>query len=286
VLRELATTWRPELVVHDLSNVDGRVVAELADVPAVAHLCGLVADAEDDDRMDYRPEAIDASFGLFDLRGRGAKVEYVIDPTPDRLEPPTRASRLRARFVPYNGTGSMPDWVLQPRARPRVCVVWGTSVTKVYGPRSFLVPRIVTALAGLPVDVVLAIDPGDVAQIGPLPENVQLLPRSPLHVLLGGCDVVVHNGAAGSAMTALAAGTPQLALSISDEQAGNGVRVARGGSGLHLSGPPSEVSDIRAAVQSLVEEPRFAEAARVLADQNRRRPAPARLVGLLEKLAA
>ena len=71
VLREVATGWRPDLVVHDLSNVDGRVVAELADVPAVAHLWGLVADAEDDDRMDYRPEAIDASFGLFELRGRG-----------------------------------------------------------------------------------------------------------------------------------------------------------------------------------------------------------------------
>jgi len=40
---------------------------------------GLVADAEDDDRMDYWPEAIDAPFGMFELRGRGAKVEYVID---------------------------------------------------------------------------------------------------------------------------------------------------------------------------------------------------------------
>ncbi len=286
VLREVVNGWRPDLVVHDLSNVDGRVVAELADVPAVAHLWGLVADAEDDDRMDYRPEAIDASFGMFELRGRGAKVEYVIDPTPDSLEPPTRATRLRERFVPYNGTGSMAGWVLEARDRPRVCVVWGTSVTKVYGPRSFLVPRIVAALAGLPLDVVLAIDPGDVAGIGPLPENVRLLPRSPLHVLLRGCDAVVHNGAAGSAMTALAAGTPQLALSISDEQAGNGVRVARGGSGLQLSGPTSDLPEIRAAVQRLVEEPAFAAAAGRLAGENRGRPAPARLVGLLEKLAA
>ncbi len=45
------------------------MVAELADVPAVAQLWGLVADAEDDDRMDYRLEAADASFGMFELRG-------------------------------------------------------------------------------------------------------------------------------------------------------------------------------------------------------------------------
>jgi Glycosyl transferases, related to UDP-glucuronosyltransferase len=285
VLRDFTTAWRPELVVHDLSNVDGRVVAELADVPAVAHLWGLVADAEDEDQMDYRPEAVDASFAMFELRGRGAKVEHVIDPTPDSLEPPTRAVRHRMRFVPYNGTGSMAGWVLEPRHRPRVCVVWGTSVTKVYGPRSFLVPRIVRALAGLPLDVVLAIDPGDVAQIGPLPDNVRLLPRSPLSVLLGACDVVVHNGAAGSAMTALAAGTPQFALSISDEQAGNGIRVARGGAGLHLSGPSSDEAGIRHAVCRLVEETGFADAATRLAEENRHRPTPAALVASLEAVA-
>jgi UDP:flavonoid glycosyltransferase YjiC (YdhE family) len=285
VLRDVAVAWRPDLVVHDLSNVDGRVIAEVADVPAVAHLWGLVADAEDDDRMDYRPEAIDASFGLFELSGRGAKVEHVIDPTPDSLEPPTRAVRHRMRFVAYNGTGGMAGWVLEPRGRPRVCVVWGTSVTKVYGPRSFLVPRIVRALAGLPVDVVLAIDPGDVAQIGALPDNVHLLPRSPLHVLLGACDVVIHNGAAGSAMTGLAAGVPQLALSISDEQAGNGIRVAAGGAGLHLTGPSSEVTEIRAAVRRLVDDPGFADAAKGLAEENRRRPTPAQLVGTLATLA-
>ncbi len=285
VLRTLAREWRPDLVVHDLSSVDGRAVAEYADVPAIAHLWGLVADAEPEDEMDYRPEAIDGSFERFELSGRGSVVRHVIDPTPDSLEPPTHAERLRMRYVPYNGTGAAPDWVLDARARPRVCVVWGTSVTKVYGPRSFLVPRVVAALGGLDIEVVLAIDAGDVATVGPLPDNVRLLGRAPLHALLTGCDAVVHNGAAGSAMTALAAGVPQLALSISDEQAGNGVRVAASGAGMHLAGPPSEPATIREAVLRLVSEPGPAEAASRLAAENRARPAPAELVPELLALA-
>ncbi len=286
VLRQVAEEWRPDLVVHDLASVDGRVIAEIADVPAVAHLWGLVADAEDEPAMDYRPEMIDVAFESLGLRNRGARIEHVIDPTPPSLAPPTHAVRLGMRYVPYNGTGAMPRWVLAPRDRPRICVVWGTSVTRIYGPRSFLVPRIVTALAGLDADVVLAIDAGDVAGIGPLPDNVRLLERAPLHALLGGCDAVVHNGAAGSAMTTLAAGLPQLALSISDEQAGNGVRVARAGIGLHLPGVASTVPQIRAAVQRLLTDPDIAAAASRVARENRDQPVPADLVEPLIKLAA
>jgi len=286
-LADLVAHWRPDLVVHDLSSADGRTVAELADVPAVCHLWGLVGDAEEDPAMDYRPECIDDSFAALGLRGRGARIRHVIDPTPDCLRPPTRAERLPMRYVPYNGTGIMPDWVLAPRPRPRVCVVWGTSVTRIYGPRSFFVPRIVAALAGLDLDAVLAVDATDAAAVGALPSNVHLLAqRTPLHALLQGCDAVVHNGAAGSSMTALAAGIPQLAVSVSDEQAGNADRIAAAGAGLHEPGVRSTVDSIRAAVLRLLADSGIAAAAARAAAENRARPAPAELVAPLERLAA
>lgn len=287
LLKDLISTWRPDLVLHDLSSTDGRVVADLADVPAVCHLWGLVGDAEPDPAMDYRPECIDDSFAALGLRGRGARIGHVIDPTPDSLEPPTRAERLRMRYVPYNGIGVMPDWVLAPRRRPRVCVVWGTSVTRIYGPRSFFVPRIVSALAGLEIDAVLAVDAADMTSVGDLPENVRLLSeRTPLHALLEGCDAVIHNGAAGSSMTALASGTAQLAVSVSDEQAGNADRIAAAGAGLHEPGVGSTPASIRAAVLRLLDDPAIAAAGARAAAENRARPAPADLVGPLEALAA
>jgi len=53
VLRTVATQWRPDLVVHDLSSVDGSARSPRhADVPAVAHLWGLVADAEAEEGME------------------------------------------------------------------------------------------------------------------------------------------------------------------------------------------------------------------------------------------
>lgn len=282
----LVTAWRPDLVVHDLSSVDGRVAADLADVPAVVHLWGLVADAEIDDRMDYRAEVVDGSFAEFGLCGQGARIERLIDPTPTSLAPPTKAHRIPARFVPYNGPGAMPDWVLARRDRPRVTVVWGTSVTRIYGRRSFLVPRVVDALAGLPVEAVLAVDAGDMADVGALPSNVRLLrERAPLRLLLEASDAVVHNGAAGSVMTSLAAGVPQLALSISDEQAGNGARVAAAGAGRQLPGPETGPDEIADAVTWLLEDPVPRAVAVRLAEENDARPAPAALVPELVQLA-
>ncbi|MFE6049456.1 nucleotide disphospho-sugar-binding domain-containing protein [Kitasatospora sp. NPDC056446] len=291
LLEDLATGWRPDLVVHDLASLDGRVVADRVGVPAVAHLWGLVADAETDDRMDYRPERIDADFARFELRGTGAEVRHLVDPTPDALAPPTRAARLATRFVPYNGPGGLPARLLRdplpPAGRRRICVVWGTSVTRVYGPDSFLVPRLVEALRGLPdVEAVLAVTAEDAARIGGLPENVRLLEQTPLHLLLPACHAVVHNGAAGSAMTALAAGVPQLAVAVSDEQYGNGARIAAAGAGLVLDGPGSTPQELRDALRRLVDDPGLAATADRIGRENAARPAPAALVPRLEALAA
>ncbi|MEU9111223.1 nucleotide disphospho-sugar-binding domain-containing protein [Streptomyces sp. NPDC048483] len=285
-LEKLAADWRPDLVVHDLAGLDGRAVAEFAGVPAVAHLWGLVADAEADPRRDYRPERLDGDFSRFGLRGTGAEIRHIIDPTPDSLAPPTRATRLAARYIPYNGPGDVPGWIGEGRGRPRICVVWGTSVTQIYGPGSFLVPRVVDAVHDLTgVEVVLAVTADDAQRIGALPPHIRLLPHTPLHRLLEHCQAVVHNGAAGSVMTALAAGVPQLAVAVSDEQYGNGSRVAEAGAGLLLDGPRCEPGALRAAVERLVTDAELARRAGKLAAENQARPEPAALVPRLEEIA-
>ncbi|WP_030373428.1 nucleotide disphospho-sugar-binding domain-containing protein [Streptomyces rimosus] len=286
-LEKLAADWRPDLVVHDLADLDGRVVADVAGVPAVAHLWGLVADAEDDVRRDYRPERLDGDFSRFGLRGTGAGIRHIIDPTPGSLAPPTRATRLAARYVPYNGPGDMPDCIGEDRGRPQICVVWGTSVTQIYGPGSFLVPRVVNAIRDLTgVEVVLAVTADDAERVGALPPHIRLLPHTPLHRLLEHCRAVVHNGAAGSVMTALAAGVPQLTLAVSDEQYGNGARITEAGAGLVLDGPRCEPNALRTAVEQLLTHTGLAHRAAELAAENRARPEPAALVPRLEEIAA
>ncbi|WP_399930730.1 nucleotide disphospho-sugar-binding domain-containing protein [Streptomyces kanamyceticus] len=284
---DFARSWGADLVVHDPLAVEGLLAAKVTGVPAVLHAWGPVGIDEEDPLLRLMPPD---PAGFFPRHGVGELgpnlVDHVIDPCPEGLRPPTRAARLPVRYVPYNGPGEMPAWALEPPARPRVCVIWGGSLTRMFGPRSFVVPEVVRALGGLDVDVVLTGTPEDTTALGELPANTRAFERLPLRFLLPGSSAVVHHGGAGCTMTAVAAGVPQLALTFAAEQQANGARVAAAGAGLQLRGDLADAGRIRAWVRRLLDEPSFRTAAGRLREQNLARPTPARLVRTLERLAA
>ncbi len=284
---EYARTYGADLVVHDPLAVEGLLAAKVLGVPAVQHHWGPVGSDESDPALKLLPPD---PGGFFTRGGFGELtndlIEYVVDPCVDTLRLPTKARRLPVRYVPYNGPGDMPPWVLQEPERPRVCVVWGNSLTAMFGPRSFVVPQIVEALGGLDVDVMLTGTPQDNAVLGELPSNVRMFDRFPIRFLLPTCSAVVHHGGAGCAMTSLALGVPQLSLTFAVEQEANGRRVAETGAGLQIRGDLAGPAAIRDAVVRLLEEDSFRKTARALAEENQARPAPAELVHVLERLAA
>ncbi|SEB30885.1 UDP:flavonoid glycosyltransferase YjiC, YdhE family [Streptomyces misionensis] len=281
-----AREWRADLVVHDPLSLEGLFAAKATGVPAVLHAWGPVGTDEQDPLLRLLPPD---PAGFFPRHGLGEAgthlVDHVVDPCPASLAPPTRAHRLPVRFVPYNGPGEMPEWVLEPPARPRVCVIWGASLTRMFGPRSFVVPDILRALAGLDAEVVLTGIPQDTAALGAVPAGVRVLERFPLRFLLPTCSAVVHHGGAGSTMTAVAAGVPQLALTFAPEQQANGVRLAATGAGAHLRGDLADPAAIRREVARLLDDPSFATAAARLREENAARPTPADLARTLAELA-
>jgi UDP:flavonoid glycosyltransferase YjiC (YdhE family) len=283
----LARAWRPDLVVHDPLGVDGQLAAAAIGVPAAVHLWGPVGTHEDPEHglsiVPSYPAGTFAKWGVGDL-GPDA-VRYVIDPCPAELAPPVAGRRLPVRFVPYNGPGELPDWLLAEPKRPRVCVVWGTSITAMSGPRAFLLPEIVEAAAGLDAEVVVTATAEALAALGPLPPNVRAVEKLPLHLLLPSCAAVVHHGGAGSVMTALDAGVPQLAVTFAIEQQLNGERIAATGAGAHLPAHQADVYSVRAAVGDMLARPGYRQAAERLRSGCRQRPSPARLVAELAELA-
>ncbi|SEB30878.1 UDP:flavonoid glycosyltransferase YjiC, YdhE family [Streptomyces misionensis] len=284
---ELVRSWRPDLVVHDRLSMEGVLAARALGVPHVAHLWGPVGTAESDPRLHPLPVDYTRAFPRNGLPEMGPElIEYVIDPCPPSLAPPTRATRLPVRYVPYNGPGAMEPWALEPPARPRVCVLWSNSVSTSYGAGSYLAPRVVRALAGLDVEVVVPVHPDDAARLGELPPNVRTVERFPLHLLLPSCAAIVHHGGAGTVMTAAAAGVPQLALTFGPEQDADGGRLAATGAGLHITGDRATEAAVRGAVAALLGGPTHRAAAGRLAGENAARPVPADLVGPLERLAA
>ncbi|MFD7506302.1 glycosyltransferase [Streptomyces sp. NPDC059850] len=291
---EFARWWLPDLVVHDIMSFEGPLIGKVLDIPAILQLWGPVG--PDDDVPGAPPGAsfvpMDPS-GAFPRYGVGQMgphvYEHVIDPSPISARPPLKAERLSIRHVPYNGPGArLPQGERGSAGPPRVCVVWGTSVSGIYGPISFAVPRIVDALAGLGAEVLVLLAGADrkrMERAVTLPPGVRLMERTPLHLLMPSCDVVIHHGGAGCAMTALTAGVPQLAISTGLDQEVIAGRIATAGAARSLSNAQADEEAIRTAVTSLLTDPAHSSAARRLRDEMESLPTPAALVSSLSALA-
>lgn len=280
-----ARDWRPDLVVHDPVSLDGPLAARAAGVPAVMSLWGPVGTAEPG-HLRTIPDDIASSFARHGFADRGPEqVDHVLDPCPDSLAPPTEAKRLPIRYLPYNGAGPTPPGPLGPGPRPRVCVAWSTALTAMSGPQTYLLPELVDRLAALDAEVVVTATEQDAAALGRVPASVRVLVRCPLRLLLPGCAAVVHHGGAGSTMTALWAGVPQLGLTFAAEQAANAERVAAAGAGLHLPGHLAAGPAAAEAVAALLADGRYRRRAAELAGELERRPSPAELVDTLCGLA-
>ena len=272
---DFARAWRPDLVVHDPMSLEGPFAARTADVPAILALWGPTGTYEPD-HVRLVPQDVADSYRC----GRDP-VRQVLDPCPSGIEPPTNGRRLKMRYVP-----PLPSNLLElpESCRPRVCVTWSRALTRMSGPRSFILPGIVKALSNLDIDVVVTAAPADISALGPVPSTVKLLSGQGLQDVLPHCDAVVHHGGAAATMTAVSLGVPQLAITFASEQRRNGQRVQAGGAGRHLQGHHATAEAIGTAVSDLLYTPSYREAAADLRSDVLLRPTPASVVADLEKL--
>lgn len=278
----------PDLILAEPLAMEGVLAGRVTGIPAAVHLWGPIGSSETDPAarsvLDYPVDSFRPHKGTGPVTLDA--VEHVIDLCPDGLSPAIATGRLPVRFVPYNGTGAMPTWLLKPPERRRVCVAWGNSLTHMFGPGSFAVPLILEALAELDAEVVVTTGARDSAAVGAWPANVRVTEQLPLHLLLPSCSAVIHHGGAGCLMTAVAAGVPQVLLPTGMDQPVNAARLAAAGCAVAVPRATADTTSVAEAVTAVLDEPGYAKAARVLADQCEARPTPAALVPVLEQLAA
>jgi UDP:flavonoid glycosyltransferase YjiC (YdhE family) len=281
-----ARAWQPDLVLHDIASLHGVVVAAVAGVPDVLHLWGPLGTAEHPSVSLLPVDRAGVLRGYGIDRPVAELIDYVIDPNPDDLEPPTDAERIRSRYLPYNGPGSLPSWALEPPARRRVCLVWGNSLRETVGPTAFVVPDVIDAVADLDVELLVLVNPQDAERLGKLPQNVIAPGTVPLHLVLPSCAAVIHHGGCGCMMTAVSAGVPQLCLPVTTDLDENARRLAATGAGAWTDGRNVDGRAVRRHLEALLGEPSYRDAAGRLQQQMLARPVPAELVGRLEKVAA
>ncbi|MFC0437104.1 glycosyltransferase [Kutzneria buriramensis] len=271
-LRRLLPGLKPDLVVYEQSDVGAAKAAREASVPVVSHVIGrsmppqiLAAAAA---RMAWLwedgPAPADAMMG-----------DTVIDLWPDAVRDPVVAALptvLRMRPTPFDLDVLLPAVVTASRR-----LVYLTLGTVAFGATSVLRAAI-EGLSRLPVDVLVALGPGDPAVLGPLPDRVHVARFVPQAEVLRHAAFVVHHGGTGTVLGTLAAGLPQLVLPQGADQFVNAAVLSDLGAAKSLVGEEITADAVEAAARALLDDPAAWDVARRVADEIAALPSAAAVV--------
>ena len=272
-LIDIATAWRPDLVVYSQLWPAGLVAAAKLGVPAVSHGIGFMRtrDLEDQQFAD-----------MADLRERHGigglpSVRLTVDVSPESM---AESDGWNVRYMPHNGGGEIPRWLLDKPERRRITVTFGTMLLKRVGVEP--VRRLVSEAASVDAEFILALGKADYDALGPLPSNVKLGGWVPLTALLQTSDAVVHHAGSGTTFTALHAGIPQMLMpAFADQFANTKAAVERGGA---IEGSLRDVT--AAELTRLLEDEALVKSAKDIRLEMAHMPTPAHLARKLETLVA
>lgn len=256
-LTGLAARATPDLVLHEPFAAGAAELAARLGVPAVV-----------------------VEHSLYDAREQ-LEVSTRAQPAAVITTAPRSLVGLRAglpmRFVPPGTDDAAPAELAVPGPRPRVLV--SRSTVEQPG-RDRLMTTVVERAAGADVELVL-VRPDRWVTRRPLPENVTTTRWTPFPAVLPTAAGIVHHGGAGTLLTALACGTPQLVFPGAGDRRTNAELLARRGAGLAV-----ELADLRAAsLERLATDPGLRAAAAEVAAEMAAMPHPRELVGVLEELS-
>ncbi|GAA1585826.1 nucleotide disphospho-sugar-binding domain-containing protein [Actinoplanes couchii] len=256
---DAAREWRPDRILFEPSAAAGAVVAARLGVTGILHENSL-----------YDGPALLAATRM---RGRP---ELAPPAAVIRIAPASVAGRgthLPMRFVPWAGAGELPGWLAEPSHRPRILVSRSTVARP--GPDR-TTPRIVAAAAEVDADVVLIRPPEKYLTVRPAAEyrNVRSVGWVPIPAALASATAIIHHGGAGTTLTALQAGVPQLIVRGAGDRRHNAELVAARGAG--LAADPRDISP--ALLNRLLTDPVVGSVARAVRAEIAAMPPPENLV--------
>lgn len=257
-----AMEWRPDVVVHDTTELAGAVVAARSGARHVVHSFGLPVPAW---RKMLSPpfEPLCAQWQVPELADTLYDATY-LDICPPSLQPDgppvwQRVLPLRPTVGEVAAGERLPDAFTALPRRDTVYLTLGTVFHRSPG----VFEAALAGLRKLPVNVVVTTGPdADPARLGPQPPNVVIEPYIPQALLLSQCRLVMSHGGSGTMFGALSYGLPQLFLPLGADQFWNAAACQRVGAALTL--PPEALSAqaVASSVQRLITEPAFTAAAR------------------------
>jgi L-noviosyl transferase len=270
----LVRAWRPHLVVTEPVEYSGPLAATRAGIPWVLQHWGLPV-----------PEpAHRAALRRVDERLRQLYGGIDVDPpalTVDTCPPSLGAvaGGTPMRYVPYNAACTIPDWLLAPSQRPRVCVSMGTV------PIPEGVDGLTAAVHGLrDLDVEVVVSGAGVHDIADLPPDVRRTGWIPHNQVLPGCALFVHHGGSGSSMAALTAGRPQLLMPQMCDQFAIARRLTAAGAARCVPFAERSAAAVRIEAGKLLSDDGYRARAATLAAEIAAMPSPSTVAGTIAGL--
>jgi UDP:flavonoid glycosyltransferase YjiC (YdhE family) len=283
-VRELATTWRPDVLVCDEMDFGALIAAERLDVP-YATVVVVAAGSFVDNELVAEP--------LNDLRTRHglppdpdlAMLDryLVFAPGPPRFRDPKfplgpTAHAIRPAALEQNPTP------IRAGTKPLVYFTLGSVFNMESGD---LFARVLTGLRDLAVDVVATVGAElDPASLGPQPVSVRVERFIPLAAVLPAARAVVSHAGSATVLGTIAYGVPSVLIPMGTDQPANAARCEALGAARVLDVMSCTPSDLRDAVASVLHDPSYLlHAAQLRAETEPLLDSDA-CVALLERLAA
>jgi UDP:flavonoid glycosyltransferase YjiC (YdhE family) len=183
------------------------------------------------------------------------------------------------RYTPYNSGAVLPEWLYEPRKRRRIAVTLGTVVPAMAGVGGL--STLVTEAGKVDADFVIALGDADPSGLGEVPDNVHLAGWIPLNSLAAVSDAAIHHGGAGTTMTVMTAGIPQIVLPHGADQFINAEQVVKAGIGMTVE--PGELDAER--IDTLLTDTGLRASAELVAGAIATQPTPAELVETIISVA-
>jgi len=285
----LRASWPPDLVVSDNYEFAGRVAAESWGIPHASLKVGDVYSYGERHALVPAMDALRARVGLSADPDGAMLFRYCYFLTePPGLQsatavlPPT-AVHLRHVVFDHSGPETRPDWLADLADQPTVYATAGTAFNKTPG----LLESILAGLRNEPINLILTVGRDrDPAMFGPQSPNIHIERYIPQSLVFDACDLVVSHCGTGTMLAALNHGLPMVNIPIAADQPENAARCAELECGLTVDSEHRTPEAIRAAVRTVLVEPRYRHTAQRLRAEMRAMPGLETAVKLLEQLKA
>ena len=247
-----ALAWRPDLIVGDVFDFVGPMVAVALGLPFAAVAYGAVIRPDDQLPIRLRVEAEHRLRGLIPAAAR-----WYVDTCPPSLQTEWRVpeGRIPLRPEAYSGGAAVPAGAGRSE-RPRVLVTCGTH---------WVFPEVLTPiireLLKQDVDIRVTLGPRTAEDFEVDSDRVEFLGFTPLEQLLADTDVVLSIGGAGTILGSLAHGIPMVLIPQNADQPFHAARATKAGTAILFPVGEAEPVAVAGAVATVLGEPRFREAA-------------------------